>query len=59
MTASATAAGYQPVIEGSDEEPTPCSGKPLKAGELVVGYPNEDGPPFCLPQTELFSHNDE
>ena len=33
----------QPVIEGSGEEPTPGSGAPLKAGEFILGYPDEDG----------------
>ena len=31
----------QPVIEGTGEEPTPGSGAPLKAGEFIVGYPDE------------------
>ena len=35
----------QPVIEGSGEEPTPGSGAPLKPGEFILGYPDEDGPP--------------
>src|SRR5256885_13800683 len=34
----------QPVIAGSGEEPTPGSGAPLKAGEFVLGYPDEAGP---------------
>ena len=33
----------QPVIEGSGEEPTPGSGAPLKAGEFILGYPDEFG----------------
>ena len=33
----------QPVIEGSGDEPTPGSGGPLKAGEFILGYPDEDG----------------
>ena len=35
----------QPAIEGSGDEPTPGSGAPLKAGEFILGYPDEDGPP--------------
>ena len=35
----------QPVIEGSGDEPTPGSGAPLKAGEFILGYPDENGPP--------------
>ena len=33
----------QPAIEGSGEEPTPGSGEPLKPGEFILGYPDEDG----------------
>ena len=47
----------QPVIEGSGEEPTPGSGPPLKAGEFILGYADEDGPPANLPQPELLSRN--
>ena len=47
----------QPVIEGSGEEPTPGSGAPLKAGEFILGYPDEKGPPFGLPQPEILSRN--
>jgi Dyp-type peroxidase family len=47
----------QPVIEGSGEEPTPGSGTPLKAGEFILGYPDEDGPPANLPQPEILSRN--
>ena len=39
----------QPVIEGTGDEPTPGSGAPLKPGEFILGYPDEDGtaPPIC------------
>jgi Dyp-type peroxidase family len=47
----------QPVIEGSGEEPTPGSGAPLKPGEFILGYPDEDGPPANLPQPEILSSN--
>jgi Dyp-type peroxidase family len=47
----------QPVIEGSGEEPTPGSGAALKAGEFILGYPDEDGPPANLPQPEILSRN--
>ena len=47
----------QPVIEGTGEEPTPGSGPPLKAGEFILGYPDEDGPPANLPQPEILSRN--
>ena len=45
----------QPVIEGSGDEPTPGSGAPLKAGEFVLGYPDEDGPAANLPQPEVLA----
>lgn len=47
----------QPVIEGTGEEPTPGTGAPLKAGEFILGYPDENGPPVNLPQPEILSHN--
>ncbi len=47
----------QPVIEGTGEEPTPGSGAPLKAGEFILGYPDEDGPVAHLPQPEVLSRN--
>jgi Dyp-type peroxidase family len=47
----------QPVIEGSGEEPTPGSGAPLKAGEFILGYSDEDGPPANLPQPKVLSLN--
>jgi Dyp-type peroxidase family len=47
----------QPVIEGSGETPTPGAGAPLKAGEFILGYPDEVGPPHNLPQPEVLSRN--
>jgi Dyp-type peroxidase family len=47
----------QPVIEGAGEVPTPGSGGPLKPGEFILGYPDEDGPPVNLPQPEILSRN--
>lgn len=47
----------QPVIEGAGEEPTPGSGAPLKAGEFILGYPDEDGSPANLPQPEILARN--
>lgn len=46
-----------PVIEGTGEEPTPGSGAPLKAGEFILGYPDENGAPTNLPQPEILSRN--
>ena len=47
----------QPVIEGSGDEPTPGSGAPLKAGEFILGYPDETGSGPALPQPEVLSRN--
>jgi Dyp-type peroxidase family len=47
----------QPVIEGSGEAPTPGSGAPLKAGEFILGYPDEDGHLGNLPEPEGLSRN--
>jgi Dyp-type peroxidase family len=47
----------QPVIEGSGDEPTPGSGAPLKPGEFILGYPDENGPPVRQPQPEVLSRN--
>jgi Dyp-type peroxidase family len=46
-----------PEIEESGIEPTPGSGPPIKAGEFILGYPDEDGPPANLPQPEILSRN--
>jgi deferrochelatase/peroxidase EfeB len=47
----------QPVIEGSGEDPTPGSGGPLKPGEFILGYPDEEGNIANLPQPEELSRN--
>jgi Dyp-type peroxidase family len=47
----------QPVMEGSGETPTPGSGQPLKPGEFILGYPDENGPPAHQPQPEILSRN--
>jgi Dyp-type peroxidase family len=47
----------QPVIEGAGEETTPGTGAPLKAGEFILGYPDENGPPANLPQPETLARN--
>ncbi|MCY1057647.1 peroxidase, partial [Nannocystis sp. SCPEA4] len=44
-------------IEGSGDAPTPGSGGPLKAGEFILGYPDELGPPTSQPQPEVLSRN--
>ena len=47
----------QPVIEGAGEEPTPGSGDPLKAGEFIVGYPDEQGVVANSPQPKTLARN--
>ena len=47
----------QTVIEGSGEVPTPGSGAALKAGEFILGYDDEAGPPRYLPQPEILARN--
>jgi Dyp-type peroxidase family len=47
----------QPVIEGSGDVPTPGSGAPLKPGEFILGYPDENGPPVLQPEPEVLSRN--
>jgi Dyp-type peroxidase family len=47
----------QPVIEGSGEEPTPGSGAPLKAGEFILGYPDEYGVTADGPRPEILARN--
>ena len=46
----------QPVIEGTGDVPTPGSGAPLKAGEFILGYPDEAGI-IALPQPEVLCRN--
>jgi Dyp-type peroxidase family len=47
----------QPIIEGSDEEPTPGSGAPLKAGEFILDYPDEFGVTAINPQPKMLARN--
>jgi Dyp-type peroxidase family len=47
----------QPIIEGSGEEPTPGSGAPLRAGEFILGYPDEYGVTADHPQPEILARN--
>jgi Dyp-type peroxidase family len=47
----------QPVIEGAGEEPTPGSGDPLKAGEFILGYPDEYGVIADSPQPKILAQN--
>ncbi|PYK63039.1 MAG: peroxidase [Verrucomicrobia bacterium] len=45
------------VIEGSGEEPKPGFGGTVKAGEFILGYPDEEGIIPPSPQPEILSRN--
>ena len=47
----------QPVIAGSGEEATPGSGPPLKAGEFILGYPDEEGVVADAPTPDVLARN--
>ena len=46
-----------PAIEGMGIEPTPGSEAPSKAGEFILGYPDETGVMPIQPQPEILSKN--
>ena len=47
----------QPVIEGSGDVPTPGSGGPFKAGEFILGYPDENGIVATQPHPDVLARN--
>ncbi len=47
----------QPAIEGSGVEPLPGQGRPIKAGEFILGYPGEAGVPLAMPQPDALGRN--
>jgi len=47
----------QPAIEGSGSEPLPGQGRPIKAGEFILGYPGEAGAPLPMPQPDILGRN--
>jgi Dyp-type peroxidase family len=47
----------QPAIEGSGVEPLPGQGRPIKAGEFILGYPGEAGAPLPAPQPDILGRN--
>jgi Dyp-type peroxidase family len=47
----------QPAIEGSCVEPLPGQGRPIKAGEFILGYPGEAGVPLPMPQPDILGRN--
>jgi Dyp-type peroxidase family len=47
----------QPAIAGSGVDPLPGQGRPIKAGEFVLGYPGEAGVPLPMPQPDILGRN--
>jgi len=47
----------QPAIEGSGVEPLPGQGRPIKAGEFILGYPGEAGFPLPMPKPDILGRN--
>jgi Dyp-type peroxidase family len=47
----------QPAIEGGGVEPLPGQGRPIKAGEFILGYPGEAGVPLPMPQPDILGRN--
>jgi Dyp-type peroxidase family len=47
----------QPAIEGSGVEPLPGQGRPIKAGEFILGYPGEAGVPLPMPLPDMLGRN--
>ena len=47
----------QPAIEGSGVETPPAYGRPIKAGEFILGYPGEAGIPLPMPQPDILGRN--
>ena len=46
-----------PSIEGSGFQSLPCRGRPIKAGEFILGYAGEAGVPLPMPQPEILGRN--
>ena len=47
----------QPPIEGSGLDPLPGQGRPIKAGEFILGYPGETGALLPMPQPDIVARN--
>jgi Dyp-type peroxidase family len=47
----------QPAIEGSGVKSRPGYGRPIKAGEFILGYPGEAGVPLPMPQPDILGRN--
>jgi Dyp-type peroxidase family len=47
----------QPAVEGSGVPPLPGQGRPIKAGEFILGYPGEAGVVLPMPQPPALGRN--
>jgi Dyp-type peroxidase family len=47
----------QPPIDGSGVDPQPGQGRPIKAGEFILGYPGEAGVLPPMPQPDILGRN--
>jgi len=47
----------QPAVEGSGVDPLPGQGRPIKAGEIILGYPGESGATYPMPFPEVLGRN--
>ena len=47
----------QPAVEGSGVPPLPGQGRPIRAGEFILGYAGEAGVNLPMPQPELLGRN--
>jgi Dyp-type peroxidase family len=47
----------QPAIEGSGINALPGQGRPIKAGEFILGYPGEAGVPLPMPRPDVLGRN--
>ena len=47
----------QPAIDGSGVDPLPGQGRPVKAGEFILGYPGEAGVPLPMPTPDVLGRN--
>jgi Dyp-type peroxidase family len=47
----------QPPIEGCGVESLPGQGRPIKAGEFILGYPGEAGVPLPMPRPDVLGRN--
>jgi Dyp-type peroxidase family len=47
----------QPAIEGCGVDALPGQGRPIKAGEFILGYPGEAGVPLPMPRPDALGRN--